>query len=49
LSNDLINNFLIGGGTGLDWITYYDVVIRTEYSANKMGEYNFNISFVAPI
>jgi len=49
LTNDLINNFLIGGGTGLDWITYYDVVIRTEYSANKMGEYNFNISFVAPI
>lgn len=48
-NNNLGNQFLIGAGTGIDWVTYYDIVIRTEYSINKFGEPNFNMSFVAPI
>lgn len=49
MGNNLTNKLLVGLGTGLDWITYYDLVIRTEYSANQLGEFRFNISFTAPI
>lgn len=49
LSNTLTNNFLVGAGTGIDWVTYYDVIVRTEYSMNQFNEGNFNISFVAPL
>ena len=49
MNNKLGNEFLIGAGSGIDWVTYYDVVIRTEYSFNKYGKANFNISFVSPI
>lgn len=48
-TNDLTNKFLIGAGSGLNWVTYYDVVFRTEYSINQLGECNFNIAVVAPI
>ena len=48
-TNNLTNKFLIGAGSGLDWVTYYDVVFRTEYSINQFGECNFNIAVVAPI
>ena len=37
----LINTPLIGGGLGLDIVTFYDAVIRLEYSYNKLGERNF--------
>ncbi len=49
MNNNLGNKFLIGAGTGIDWVTYYDIVIRTEGSFNRFGEANFNMSFVAPI
>lgn len=49
LNNNLGSQFLTGVGTGIDWVTYYDIVIRTECSVNKFGESNFNVSFVAPI
>lgn len=49
INSPYINKALIGGGTGIDWVTYYDVVIRTEYSINQFGKSNFNLSFVAPI
>ena len=49
LNNNLVNKLLIGGGSGIDWVTYYDVVIRTEYSFNQFGYTNFNISFVSPL
>jgi hypothetical protein len=49
MNNKLGNKFLIGAGTGIDWVTYYDIVIRTECSFNRFGEVNFNMSFVAPI
>ncbi len=49
LNNTLNNKFLVGAGTGFDWVTYYDVVVRTEYSINQFNEGNFNVSFVAPL
>tara|TARA_Y100001934_G_C12383423_1_gene794033 strand:- start:5829 stop:7199 length:1371 start_codon:yes stop_codon:yes gene_type:complete len=48
-TNELANQLLLGGGSGIDWVTYYDVVIRTEYSINQFGNTNFNISFVSPL
>ncbi len=41
----LSNRFLYGGGIGLDFVTWYDVVIRTEFSGNHLGEQGFFIHF----
>ena len=49
LSNNLSNSFLYGYGVGIDIVTYYDKVLRLEYSINKMSEKGFFINFVAPI
>lgn len=49
LSNNFLNSPLVGAGTGLDWVTYYDIVLRTEYTVNKNGSNQFNIAFIAPI
>ena len=43
------NRLLPGGGMGLDFVTFYDVVIRTEYSINSRGECGFYLSFAAAI
>jgi hypothetical protein len=48
-SNTLNNQLLWGIGTGLDWVSYYDMVIRTEVSINKNGQGGFYLNFVAPI
>jgi len=45
----LNNKFLSGTGVGLDFVTFYDVVIRTEYVFNNNHEHHFFLSFVAPI
>ena len=45
----LNNTFLYGTGVGLDFVTFYDIVIRAEYVFNKNHEQHFFISFVAPI
>jgi len=45
----LNNRLLYGTGIGLDYVTYYDVVFRIEYTLNREGEKGFFISFVAPI
>ncbi|MCX6350369.1 MAG: BamA/TamA family outer membrane protein [Bacteroidetes bacterium] len=37
-NNSLINQWLIGYGVGLDVISYYDKIMRLEFSNNKMGE-----------
>lgn len=47
--NSMENELLIGYGIGLDFITYYDVVIRLEYSLNRMGETGFYLHFRASI
>ena len=45
----LNNNFLYGTGVGLDFVTFYDMVLRAEYVINRNREQHFFISFVAPI
>lgn len=47
--NPLANQLLFGTGIGLDFITYYDLVLRLEYSINKQNKTGFFINFVAPI
>jgi len=47
--NKLPETLLIGGGVGLDVVTYYDKVMRVEYSVNKSGEYGIFIHFIAGI
>ena len=49
LNNYLQNEFLLGFGLGIDFVTYYDIVMRFEYSVNRMWEQGFFISFNAPI
>lgn len=45
----LDNKFIFGTGVGIDFVTYYDKVIRFEYGINDMGETGLFIHFVAPI
>ena len=47
--NSLENSLMIGYGLGLDFTTYYDVVIRVELSVNRMNRTGVYIHFVAPI
>lgn len=47
--NDLANEFQFGMGIALDFVTYYDTVVRSEFSMNKFGESGFFLHFVAPI
>ena len=48
-ANPLANQFLFGYGAGIDYVTYYDLVIRFEYSFNRMGENGFFLHFDAGI
>lgn len=45
----LDNKFIYGTGIGIDFVTYYDKVIRLEYSINDRGETGLFIHLVAPI
>ena len=47
--NNLANELQYGFGLSLDFVTYYDTVIRSEFSINKFGESGFFLHFVAPI
>lgn len=47
--NKLANDILFGSGISFDFVTYYDMVLRTEFSVNKLGESGIFIHFVAPI
>ena len=49
LNNKLENTLLVGYGTGIDFVTYYDLVLRLEYSFNRMSEHGFFVHFMAPI
>lgn len=44
----LANEFLYGYGIGLDFVTYYDIVLRFEFSLNKFGETGLFLHFNAP-
>ena len=48
-NNLLANNMMVGYGVGLDFVTYYDKVIRFEFSTNKLNEFGFFLHFVQPI
>lgn len=45
--NTFANNWQYGYGVGLDLITYYDFVMRMEYSINKMKQSGFFIHFAS--
>lgn len=49
LTNPLSNSLIYGYGAGIDYVTYYDVVIRFEYSFNKDFEHGFFVHFNAGI
>lgn len=48
-NNQLTNSWQYGYGAGIDFVTYYDIVWRLEYSINKFGESGFFLHFSAPI
>jgi len=43
------NKLIFGSGLGIDFVTYYDKVIRIEYGINNFGEARFSLHFTAPI
>ncbi len=43
----LINRYLLGYGLGLDFVTFYDVVFRLEYSLNNTGRKGLYLNFRA--
>lgn len=45
----LTNKFLMGGGLGLDIVSYYDFVLRMEYSINLHGNHGFFLHFKSSI
>lgn len=45
----LTNRPLWGGGFGLDFVSFYDMVVRMEYSFNSIGERGFFLHFAAGI
>ena len=47
-SNNLSNSTLIGRGFSLDFITYYDKILRIEFSVNKLGEKGIFLHFSNP-
>lgn len=49
IGNTYQNTWLQGFGAGLDFVTYYDRVIRLEYSINTFGRKGVYLHFTAPI
>ena len=45
----IANKFIYGTGVGIDFVTYYDKVLRLEYGVNGLGECGFFMHLVAPI
>ncbi len=45
----LTNTYLYGYGIGLDLVTFYDQVLRFEYSRNRLGSGGFFINVNAPL
>lgn len=48
-SNQLPGRILSGAGMGLDFVTYYDKVLRAEFSINREGAAGFFLHFMAAI
>ncbi|MBS1764590.1 MAG: hypothetical protein JSS90_06455 [Bacteroidetes bacterium] len=47
--NPLSNSWQYSFGAGLDFVTYYDMVIRAEFAVNKLGNTGFYFHLTAPI
>lgn len=47
--NNLANELQYSSGMSIDFVSYYDIVIRTEFSVNKFGQSGLFFHFVAPI
>ena len=47
--NPLVNSWQYGFGAGIDFVTYYDMVFRLEYSINKLGESGIFLHFTSSI
>ncbi len=47
--NTLENTLMAGYGAGLDFATYYDFVVRVEFSMNGIGKPGFYLHFMASI
>jgi outer membrane protein assembly factor BamA len=48
-NNPLVNEFLVGYGIGIDFITYYDIVVDLNFAMNSLGEPGIYLHFIAPI
>jgi outer membrane protein assembly factor BamA len=48
-NNTLVNELMYSAGVGIDFVTYYDKVLRFDYSINAMGDYGLYIHWKAPI
>jgi outer membrane protein assembly factor BamA len=46
--NTLNNTFLMSQGISLDYVTYYDKLLRLEYSRNHLNQWGFFIHFSNP-
>jgi hypothetical protein len=49
LINPMANEFQYSSGIGLHFVTYYDWVLRVEYSVNKLKEGGVFLHFSAPL
>lgn len=49
MNNNLTNNYLGSMGVGVDFVTYYDNVIRFECALNRLNQFGFYIHLQAPI
>jgi outer membrane protein assembly factor BamA len=48
-NNTLVNKFMYGTGIGIDFVTYYDKILRFDYSFNGMAENGLFIHWKAAI
>ncbi len=48
-NNSLNNKWQYGYGAGIHYVTYYDLVLRLEYSRNMLNEDGLFLHFVAPL
>lgn len=48
-NNTLVNKFMYSSGIGIDFVTYYDKVLRFDYSFNALGESGLFIHWKAAI
>jgi outer membrane protein assembly factor BamA len=48
-NNTLVNKFMYSSGIGIDFVTYYDKILRFDYSFNALGESGLFIHWKAAI